>query len=103
MVAGGGAVGLGLRLHWVVDENEVRPAPGDGAADAGSEVFGVGGGREVVGSAAAGVEAVAKTGRVLVDEGADAAAEMMSEGGGVGRRDDGGTGILREPPWRKKH
>ncbi len=101
LVAGGGAVGLGLRLDRVVDEDEVGAAPGDGAAHAGGVVFGAGGGGEAVGGAAAGVEGEAEAGGVGLDEAADAASEVAGEGGGVAGGDDAGARVAGEPPGRE--
>ncbi len=98
LIAGGGAVGLGLGFHRVVDEDEVGAAAGDGAADAGGVVFAARGGGEAVGGAGGRVELVAEAGGVGLDQAADAAAEVAGEGGGVAGGDDGGAGVPGEPP-----
>ncbi|CAG4921499.1 unnamed protein product [Acidocella sp. C78] len=97
------AVRLGPGFHRVVDQDQIRPPPGDRPAHAGGEILRATLQRKPPRRPVGRVETQAELIALLGDQHAQAAAEMPGERRRVTRRDHLARRMAGEPECRKQH
>ena len=101
-VTAGCVVGLRLRLHRIIDEQQIGPPPGHRAANAGSVILAAAVRREPFRRRAP-LQPVAQPRGVRLDQRLHAPAEMTGQPARMGGGDHRTVRMLREPPGREQH